>query len=327
MTRTRRLRLIAPATLLLLAGCGVPTASPLDNDGHGEESASAASPATSPAEERSSGVSPGRQGGRGTAADQLATLEVKGRAPMTGYDRDRFGAAWLDTDRNGCDTRNDTLTRDLTRRAYDAGTHGCVVLSGILADPYTGSRIRFTKGDGNLVDIDHVVALGNGWVTGGFRWEIRKRAAFANDPMNLLAVDASANRQKGDGDAATWLPSAKGFRCAYVARQVGVKAKYGLWVTAAERDAMARILDTCPTEPSVPDSGAPVLAPLNLSEPTPSPSGSPVGSEEPDSDGGTGGEGFANCDEARAAGATPVRRGDPGYDTSLDGDGDGVACE
>jgi hypothetical protein len=242
---------------------------------------------------------------------------------MTGYDRDRFGAAWLDTDRNGCDTRNDMLTRDLTDRVYDARTHGCVVLSGILADPYTDSRIRFAKGDGNLVDIDHVVALGNAWVTGGFRWEIRRRAAFANDPMNLLAVDASANRQKGDGDTATWLPGNKGFRCEYVARQVGVKAKYGLWVTAAERDAMARVLATCPGQPRVPDSGAPVLAPLNLSEPT-EPADEDEGS---DSAGGTKDSGYANCDEARAAGATPVRRGDPGYSTDLDGDGDGVACE
>ncbi|HLN77844.1 MAG TPA: DUF1524 domain-containing protein [Nocardioidaceae bacterium] len=235
---------------------------------------------------------------------------------MTGYDRDRFGAAWLDADRNGCDTRNDILTRDLMQRVYDPDTHGCVVLSGTLADPYTNQRIAFVRGDGDLVDIDHVVALGNAWVTGAFQWEIRKRAAFANDPMNLLAVDASANRQKGDGDSATWLPKNKAYRCDYVARQIGVKAKYRLWVTAPERDAMARVLAACPDEPQVPDSGAPVVAPLRLSDP----SGSPT----PES-GGAGA--YGNCDEARAAGAAPVRRGDPGYSTGLDGDGDGVACE
>lgn len=228
---------------------------------------------------------------------------------MTGYDRDRFGAAWLDTDRNGCDTRDDVLRRDLVREAVDPHTHGCVVLSGVLDDPYTASRIHFVKGDGALVDIDHVVALGNAWVTGAFRWEIRKRAALANDPMNLLAVDASANRQKGDGDAATWLPKNKRYRCVYVARQVGVKAKYGLWVTPTEKDAMTRVLDGCPDQRTVPDSGAPVLAPLRLSE------------------SGQAGDGFSSCDEARAAGAAPLHRGDPGYSTNLDGDGDGVACE
>ena len=243
---------------------------------------------------------------------------------MTGYDRDRFGAAWLDTDRNGCDTRNDMLARDLTRRVYEPGTYGCVVTAGDLADPYTATRIHFVRGDGTLVDVDHVVALGNAWVTGAFRWEIRQRAALANDPMNLQAVDASANRQKGDGDAATWLPSNKPFRCAYVARQIAVKAKYGLWVTAPEKAAMERVLSRCPNQPAVPDSGAPVVAPLNLSDP-----GSPgSGSSGLTGGGGQGGNVyFENCEAARAAGAAPVHRGDPGYGPHLDRDGDGVACE
>lgn len=310
----KRLRLLMwPATLALVTGCAVPS-------GSGQVSHGTPEPAPS-----SSAASSPAPGSRGTAERQLARLEVKGRAPLTGYDRDRFGSAWLDTDRNGCDTRNDMLTRDLTRRVYDPDTRGCVVLSGSLDDPYTGNRISFTKGDGNLVDIDHVVAMGNAWATGAFRWEIRKRAAFANDPMNLLAVDASANRQKGDGDAATWLPSNKRLRCDYVARQIGVKAKYDLWVTPAEKDAMSRVLGSCPNHPRVPDSGAPVIAPLNLTDPSDSPSaGSGSGSAEPNADENAG---FGSCDEARAAGAAPVRRGDPGYSTELDGDGDGVACE
>lgn len=36
---------------------------------------------------------------------------------------------------------------------------------------------------------------------------------------------------------------------------------------------------------------------------------------------------YANCDEARAAGAAPLHRGDPGYSSKLDRDDDGVACE
>ena len=303
-----------PATLALANGCAVPA-------GSGQVSHGAPEPAPSSPQAMSS-QAPGLGG---TAERQLARLEVKGRAPLTGYDRDRFGSAWLDTDRNGCDTRNDMLTRDLTRRVYDPDTFGCVVLSGSLDDPYTGNRISFRKGDGTLVDIDHVVAMGNAWATGAFRWEIRKRAAFANDPMNLLAVDASANRQKGDGDAATWLPSNKRVRCGYVARQIGVKAKYDLWVTPAEKVAMSRILGSCPGHPRVPDSGVPVIAPLNLTDPSDSPSaGSGSESAEPNADGNAG---FGSCDEARAAGAAPVRRGDPGYSTHLDGDGDGVACE
>jgi hypothetical protein len=248
----------------------------------------------------------------GTAAAQLATLPVKGRAPMTGYDRARFGPSWLDADRNGCDTRNDVLAEHLEDLAFEPGTRDCVVLSGSLHDPYTGDRVDFVRGDGTLVDIDHVVALANAWVTGAQRWDVRERAALANDPMNLLPVDASANRQKGDADAATWLPPSKRFRCEYVARQVGVKAKYGLWVTPPERAAVERVLADCPDEPSVPDSGAPVRVDQAISDPG-------AGAPAPGS--------FGSCAEARAARATPVRRGDPGYGSQLDGDGDGVACE
>ena len=248
----------------------------------------------------------------------LERLPVKGRAPMTGYDRDRFGPAWLDADRNGCDTRNDVLAAHLTHVVLEPGTHDCVVTSGDLDDPYTGSTIHFVRGDGTLVDIDHVVALGNAWATGAFREPIRQRAALANDPLNLLPVDASANRQKGDGDAATWLPTNKVYRCRYVARQVAVKTKYDLWVTPPERAAIERVLDACPGQRLPADSGAPVLAPVRVTEPA-SPAASPSPSSGPDA--------FASCDAARAAGAAPLHRGDPGYSPQLDGDGDGVACE
>lgn len=195
-------------------------------------------------------VGPVRAGVTGPGPERalrlLDTLQVKGRAPMTGYDRDAFGSAWADVDRNGCDTRNDILRRDLVETDIEEGTEGCVVLSGDLApDPYTGGRVHFEYGGSSEVDIDHVVALGDAWQKGAFRWDENQRLAFANDPLNLLAVDAPANRQKGDADTATWLPSHGGFRCAYVSRQVVVKARYDLWVTAAERDAMRRVLSSC----------------------------------------------------------------------------------
>ena len=43
--------------------------------------------------------------------------------------------------------------------------------------------------------------------------------------------------------------------------------------------------------------------------------------------GGSSRGAFRNCSEARAAGAAPVRRGDPGYGRHLDRDNDGVGCE
>jgi len=178
----------------------------------------------------------------------LETLAVKGRAPKTGYSRSAFGPAWADVDRNGCDTRNDILKRDLTQVTFKAKTKDCVVESGVLADPLSGESITFKRGERTsaLVQIDHVVALSNAWQTGIFKSDLATRKNFANDPLNLLAVKGSLNSQKGDGDAATWLPPNKQFRCDYVSRQVEVKVKYNLWVTRAEKDAILRILTNPP---------------------------------------------------------------------------------
>lgn len=196
----------------------------------------------------------------GSALAALATLMVKGRAPKTGYDRALFGQAWADVDRNGCDTRNDVLRRDLTAYVLKADTHGCLVLSGTLHDPYTATTIAFVRGQrtSTMVQIDHVVALSDAWQKGAQQWSTPWRTAFANDSLNLLAVDGPTNERKGDGDAATWLPPNKAYRCSYAVRQVAVKAKYGLWVTNAERDVLARILATCPSE-TLPTAAAFVL--------------------------------------------------------------------
>ena len=186
----------------------------------------------------------------GVAMAVLETLPVKGRAPKTGYSRDAFGQRWADVDRNGCDTRNDILKRDMTSIVYKAKTRNCVVLSGTLIDRYSGETINFVRGEVSSmeVQIDHVVALSNSWQTGAFKLSIAQRTALANDPLNLFAVKGRLNSQKGDGDAATWLPPMKSFRCAYVAQQIAVKAKYSLWVVAPEKAAMLAILSQCPTQ-------------------------------------------------------------------------------
>lgn len=185
-----------------------------------------------------------------TASSVLSSLPVKGRAPKTGYTRAQFGQAWADVDRNGCDTRNDMLKRDLTNIVYKVKTRDCVVLSGVLVDRYSGETINFVRGNVTSmeVQIDHVVALSNAWQTGAFKLTLVQRTALANDPLNLFAVKGRLNSQKGDGDTATWLPPLKSFRCAYVAQQIAVKAKYSLWVTAPEKEAMVRILAACPKQ-------------------------------------------------------------------------------
>lgn len=194
------------------------------------------------------GVPEGAQGAAPTVVEVIATMAVKGRAPKTGYTRDQFGTAWKDVDHNGCDTRNDILNRDLSAIMYKVNSEDCVVLSGVLVDPYSGEHIDFLRGvaTSSYVQIDHVVALLNSWQTGAFKLTLEKRTALANDPLNLLAVKGRLNSQKGAGDAATWLPPRKSYRCQYVARQVAVKYKYGLWLTAPEKAAILKLLQPCP---------------------------------------------------------------------------------
>ncbi len=173
---------------------------------------------------------------------ELKNLAVKGRAPKTGYERAKFGDGWETL--AGCTTRNRVLVRDLSEVVLGAD---CKVERGILNDPYTGTVIQFIRGESTSddVQIDHVVALSNAWQTGAQQLDDSQRVIFANDPLNLLAVDGPTNEKKSDADAATWLPPNKAFRCSYVKRQISVKAKYGLWVTPSERDAMVQVLDTC----------------------------------------------------------------------------------
>ena len=274
------------------------------------------------------------------ALEVLATLPIKGRAPKTGYDRAMFGQAWADVDRNGCDTRNDILDRDLTAKTFKPGTRDCLVLTGILADPYTATTIDFVRGSAtsSAVQIDHVVALSDAWQKGAQQLSVEVRTAFANDPLNLLAVDGPSNQQKGAGDAATWLPPNKSYRCDYVARQISVKATYKLWVTQAEHDAMAKVLDGCagvevPTNQTAPPVEHVILPPVAPVAPVPAVEAAPVAPAAPAPapaplvQAPAPAPYYQNCSAVRAAGAAPIRVGQPGFQSKFDRDGDGVGCE
>lgn len=304
------------------------------------------------------------------ALDLLAELPVKVPASTAGYSaRAMYGLAWADVDRNGCDTRNDILKRDLTDVVL-AKNSTCKVESGILADPYTASTIHFRRGPetSSAVQIDHVVALGDAWLKGAQLLTGAQRMAFANDPLNLQATDGPTDVQKGDSDAAAWLPPNKNFHCEYVARQISVKATYQLWVTQAEHDAMAAVLAECagqlvPTnkkeaavvasvDPApehaaeaavvvpvpaaeakapapayvapAPAYVAPAPAPYVPPAPAPAPYVPPAPVYVPPAPAAVY---YANCAAVKAAGAAPIRAGQPGYSRSLDRDGDGVGCE
>ena len=189
--------------------------------------------------------------GTSLATDILAKLEIKGRAPKTGYTREEFYNGWPNID--GCSLRQRIIKRDFGDTAVMDTKNPCNVIAGSYTEPYTGQYVTFAERSeiSKAVQIDHVVALSDAWQKGAQQLPKDARYQIATDPLNLLATDAAANMQKSDGDAATWLPANKKFRCQYVARQVSVKYKYHLWVTKAEHDAIAGILEKCPAEPAV----------------------------------------------------------------------------
>jgi len=262
------------------------------------------------------------------ATTTLASLPVKGWAPMTGYSRAMFGIAWSDTDHNGCDQRDDALWRASLQRGVR--TNGCTVTSATVTDVYTNHVVHFVRGGlySQGLDIDHVVALGNAWATGAQYESDVIRLKIATDPLNLLAVDPSQNRQKSDSNAASWLPPVASYRCSYVSRQIAVKKKYGLWVVPPEKAAMQRILSTCPLR-RIPVGGLPYptfaerspripagTTPTTISHSTTSLAG---GALDPR---------FATCAAAKAQGYGPYVQGkDAEYAWYRDGNHNGVDCE
>ena len=192
----------------------------------------------------------GGDDGASLVSEVLEKLEVKGRAPKTGYARTEFYKNWPNV--NGCSLRQVIIKRELGDKAVLAD-NGCDVIAGSFVEPYTGSEMIFyEKSDfSKKIQIDHIVALSDAWQKGAQYQTAEERYALATDPLNLIAADASANQQKSDGDAATWLPPNRAFRCQYVARQVSVKYKYGLWVTSAEHDAIVKVLESCPNERAI----------------------------------------------------------------------------
>ena len=173
---------------------------------------------------------------------QLRALRSLPSQPGPDYDRDYFGTAWADVDANGCRTRDDVLARDL--RAVEK-RDACTVVVGVLRDPYAGRRIAFTKARASAVQVDHVVPLALAWRSGAWAWKAGKRAAFANDPANLLAVDGLTNQRKGDSGPSEWLPPSGGYRCTYVLRYVRVAFLYGVRIGSADRTAIRAVLGDC----------------------------------------------------------------------------------
>lgn len=190
----------------------------------------------------------------------LPKLTIADPGSMSGYDRDCgrghlcvFGSPWTDDvtvpgGRNGCDTRNDILARDFTPGTikFKPGTRSCKVLSGRLDDPYTGETIEFDTDRPREVQIEHVVSLGEAWRSGAHDWGLQRRKNFANDRLNLLAVDGPTNVDKSDDPLGEWMPPNDGYLCSLARITITLSHRYDLTITEAKRDVLADALGSCP---------------------------------------------------------------------------------
>ena len=179
-------------------------------------------------------------------------VAIASRPSRKDYQRTAFGPAWSDAapvtgGGNGCDTRNDILRRDLAEITTGPSA-GCrdAVLSGKFRSPYTGEVETFRRGRGaSAVQIDHIVALAYAWDMGAWSWTPTRRLQLANDPANLVAVDAHSNQAKSDGEPAAWMPELRGFRCCYAIQFTLVTAAYQLKLDEASRRTITAALDQC----------------------------------------------------------------------------------
>lgn len=195
------------------------------------------------------------------AVDVLDTLTVTDtQADMPGYDGDGSFEYPADVDDDIYGPKAD-MWDVIYMRDFDPATirsdDGDVSYGILRNDPYSGKDVTYEKGGSSDIDIEHVVARSEAWDSGASEWTQAQRDAFANDPLELLAVSSGGNRAHGEKDAAGWLPSVgvkstgvnnPDYDCYYVARQIAVKDKYDLSVDKDEKNAMSDVLATCPAQ-------------------------------------------------------------------------------
>lgn len=188
----------------------------------------------------------------------LDEVRIVAVAPsIAGYDRSCspgdgcvFGPAWsddvsVDGGHNGCDTRSDQLQLQMRQLEFKPGSRGCVVLSGILDDPYTGHQVRYVRGQRPGVDLDHTYPLSVAWDRGAANWSIERRRDLANDPRGLILTAAGTNRSKSDAMPDQWQPPTGVGQCLYASRIVEIAATYELPLTITEARSVRSMLTNC----------------------------------------------------------------------------------
>lgn len=171
---------------------------------------------------------------------------------LKSFDRDDW-PHWVDSDGDGQDTRAEILIRDNSGELKFKRNEGNHVTWGKWVCPYTGRTI-FKASE---LDVDHVVPLAHAHFSGGWAWDEFRRRRFANDPSNLLAVEAEANREKGAQAPHEWRPAQKSFWPEYARIWRLVKKKYLLKISPEEEVALQEMENWKPQSGPAPPQETP----------------------------------------------------------------------
>ena len=177
----------------------------------------------------------------------LKIIEIATDLPN--YDRDDW-KHWADDDSDCQNTRHEVLIEESSKEVTFKSDKQCQVAAGEWLDLYTSDTVT----DATKLDVDHMVPLKNAHDSGGWAWDKDKKAAYANGmgyADHLIAVTASANRQKGAKGPDEWKPADQDYWCDYAVDWVQIKVDWGLSATKAEWAALQEMITTCDNPPSI----------------------------------------------------------------------------
>ena len=180
-----------------------------------------------------------------------------GQVVTPDYDRP---STWDDTDNDCISDRHEILMAQ-----HDSGngqfelvmsSGGCSVISGRWYDPYDGVYYY----NASSVEIDHVVALYESWISGLGNLSASEQRVFANTGSTragtkpetshqFLAVGNASNSSKGSADPAQWMPNESSYHCTYLKKWVLVKVQNDLLFDQAEYDYIASRQGECDDTP------------------------------------------------------------------------------
>ncbi len=180
----------------------------------------------------------------GVLEEKVSSLKVRrNEKSIPEYSRDSLPTDWKDLDGNGCNTREDILKKYTSE--YTGRFDGCKIKSGKFYDYYNGKFLRYDKSvdTGGGIQIDHIVAIGNAWISGGYKWGKDEWISYINDEEVLIPTSSKTNREKSDKDITEWKPANNSYLCTYAEKQVEIKDKYKLTVTEKEKAELKSILN------------------------------------------------------------------------------------